>query len=190
MMPAKAPHAGACTLQQASDYSLCRGASNMALCQEFQTGMPGAACRQCIESQTTDPSWGAVVLSDADADGATTSVYNTPGCIDDALGQGALEQGNDGGGSCGDLVFALSGCESVACAACLGSSRDMCIGAAAASTCSGYDVPVQSMSGPCGAVLADAPASVKSCFPNPQISNPQQQEVDWISRLVWFMCGS
>jgi hypothetical protein len=183
MMPASAPHAGACSAQQASDFAKCLGGGDAALCQQFQQGMPGQACGECVETPATAAHWGVVVTS------GSSNVFNVEGCIDAALGELALEKGSGGSGSCGDLLYAFYGCEAAACAACVGSSRDMCVGQAG-SACSTYDAPVESSSGPCAPLLSADASVAPSCTPNAAITDPQAQVVDWIQRMVTFMCGS
>jgi hypothetical protein len=184
MMPPHPPHTGACTANQASDYASCRGEENTTACQEFQPGMPGASCRACIESQSTDPSWGVLVFTGG------AGVYNVEGCIDDALGEVALEKAGGGAGSCGDALFAFYGCEAAACTGCAGAALDMC-SVVAASVCNAYDSPVESPTGPCGVLLGDAPpVDVQACFSSDTIADETAREVDWINRFVVYMCGS
>lgn len=146
--------------------------------------MPGQVCRECIETPITASTWGVVVLT------GQSRVYNTEGCIDDALAEVSMEKASGGSGSCGNLLFALYGCEAYACTACTGAAHDACMGASI-SACMAYNAPALSMSGPCSALLAPAaaPPSVQSCFPNPTIADPTAQEVDWVTRMVGFMCG-
>ncbi len=178
MTPPSAPHAGACTADLANDYAECHGASNPTACQSLMTDA-GAACLACIETPSTASSWGPVVTI------GTASALNVEGCIDDALGEDA------GTGTCGDLLYALYACEAAACTACVGSAHDACTVAAVASVCASFDTPAESTSGPCAPLLGDAaPPAVQSCFPNPSISDPTQREVDWLDRLVTYMCGS
>jgi hypothetical protein len=184
LTPTNPPHAGACTAQQASDYAQCNVESDTALCAQFESGMPGQACRQCIEAPSNASTWGVVVLT------GQTRFYNTEGCIDDALAEVSMEKATGGSGSCGDLLLALYGCETYACTACTAAAHDTCTGASI-SVCMAYNAPATSMSGPCSALLAPdaAPPSAQSCFPNPSITDPTAQEVDWVTRMVGFMCG-
>ncbi len=182
MQPPNAPHAGKCTSQQASDYAQCQGAKNNNLCGQFADGMPGQTCRQCVETQSTDTRWGVLVFT------GSNGVFNTEGCVDDVLADVALEKANGGAGSCGDLLSALYGCEDYECNACTGSAYDSCV--ASISQCNAFETPVDSATGPCAVLFGDAaPSDVHACFPNPQISDPTQQEVDWIDRMVTYMCG-
>jgi len=184
MMPPNPAHAGVCDAQQASDYALCKGAGNTALCAQFESGQPGQTCRECIETQTTDPQWGVIVFT------GSNGVLNIEGCVDDALSEVNEEKADGGTGSCGDLMFALGGCEAYACTGCMGSAHDACL-ASSISECKAYDDPVESTSGPCAPLLGGDAASlaVQSCFPNPTITNPTSQEVDLVDRMVTFMCG-
>jgi hypothetical protein len=185
LTPTNPPNAGACTEQQASDYAECNVASDTVLCAQSGSGMPGQACRACIETPSTASTWGVVVLT------GQSRVYNTEGCVDDALAEVSMEKANGGSGSCGDLLFALYGCETYACTACTGADHDTCTGSSI-SACMAYNAPVASTSGPCSALLTPdaAPPSVQSCFPNPNIADPTAQEVDWVTRMVGFMCGA
>lgn len=185
LTPPNPPHQNKCTTQQISDYAQCQGANVSSLCQQFADGKPGQTCRQCVETQTTDPRWGVIVFS-----GTTAGVFNIEGCVDDALGQVGQEKASGGSGSCGDLLFASYGCQDAACDACKGADFDACIASVVAGGCKAYDTPVESTSGPCSALLADAePPAVASCYPDTSITDPTQQEVDWLQRIVGYMCG-
>jgi hypothetical protein len=185
LTPPNPPHQNKCTTQQVSDYAQCQGAGVTSLCQQFADGQPGQTCRQCIETQTTDPRWGVIVFS-----GSNKGVFNIEGCVDDALDQVTDEKANGGTGSCGDLLFASYGCQQAACGACTGTDFDACTSAAVAGGCKPYDTPVESDTGPCAALLGDAaPGDSASCFPDPTITDTTQQEVDWLNRIVGYMCG-
>jgi len=58
--------------------------------------------------------------------------------------------------------------------------------------CSSYGAKVADPNGPCAPLFDDAgpPADATACFPDPSIGDPTQQEVDWLRRIVTFMCGS
>lgn len=186
MMPPNAPHAGKCTTQQVSDYAQCQGAKQTALCQQFADGQSGQSCRMCVETQTTDPKWGVIVF-----EGAGNGVFNTEGCVDDALADTTLEKSNGGAGSCGDLLHASYGCQDAACGSCAGGDFSTCTTSALASGCKAYGTAVESTTGPCAAILGDAaPSAVLACFPDDTITDPTQQEVDWLTRMVGYMCGS
>ncbi len=186
MMPPNPPHAGACTTQQTSDYAECQGAKQTTLCQQFADGQSGQTCRMCIETQTTDPKWGVIVFA-----GSGDGVFNIEGCVDDALSETALEKSNSGAGSCGDLLHASYGCQEAACSACTGDDANTCSNEARTGGCAAYDTAVESPTGPCAALLGDAaPANVSDCYPDSTITDPTQQEVDWITRMVGYMCGS
>ena len=148
--------------------------------------MPGQACRDCVETQSTDSRWGVLVFS-----GTSTGVFNIEGCVDDALDEVAEEKANAGTGSCGDLLHASYGCQNFACAACVGNADDdTCVQTALHGGCKSYDTPIESSSGPCAPLLADVVAAdVLDCFPDPQIAGQTQQEVDWLTRMVGYMCG-
>jgi len=186
LTPPNPPHQGKCTTQQASDYAECTTGSDTSLCDQFDDGKPGQTCRQCIETQTTDPRWGVLVFQ-GQGDGRP----NIEGCVDDALGQVSQEKTSGGSGSCGDLLFASYGCQDAACDACTGGDFDTCVTAAVAGQCKSYDTSVESPNGPCAALLDDAaPADVDDCYPDASIVDPTQQEIDWLNRIVGYMCGS
>lgn len=185
LVPPNPPHQNKCTTQQASDYAQCQGAKVTSLCKQFADGQPGQTCRQCIETQTTDPRWGVIVFK-----GTTSGVVNVEGCVDDALAQVSKEKENGGTGSCGDLLHASYGCQTDACAACSSDEVQACVDEAASGGCKSYDQAVQSSTGPCNALFADAaPPAASACFPDDSISDPTQRDVDWLTRIVGYMCG-
>lgn len=184
-VPPNPPHANKCTSQQTSDYAQCQAAKNTSLCKQFADGQTGQACRQCIETQASDQRWGVIVFQ-----GTTSGTINVEGCVDDALGQVAKEKESGGTGSCGDLLHASYGCQEEACAACSGDDVGSCIDDAVSGGCKSYDQAVQSSTGPCSALLGDAaPAAASACFPDESISDPTQRDVDWLTRIVGYMCG-
>ncbi len=185
MMPPNAPHANKCSTQQVSDYAQCQGAKQTSLCQQFADGQPGQTCRMCIETQTTDAKWGVIVF-----EGSGNGVFNIEGCVDDALAETTLEKANGGAGSCGDLLHASFDCQDAACLACKADDYGTCTDSARLGVCKAYDTNVESTTGPCAPILGDAePSNVKNCYPNPSISDPTQAEVDWLNRMVGYMCG-
>lgn len=185
LTPPNPAHQNKCTGQQVSDYAQCQGAKNTSLCQQFADGQPGQTCRQCIETQSTDPRWGVLVFD------GSKGTYNTEGCVDDALSQLAEEKASGGTGSCGDLLFASYGCQGAACGACKASAFDTCVSSAVDGVCKSYDALVESATGPCADLFGDAaPSAVRSCFPDASIADPKLQQVDWLERIVGFMCGS
>jgi len=185
LVPPNAPHQNKCTSQQTSDYAQCQAAKNTSLCKQFADGQSGQACRQCIETQASDQRWGVIVFQ-----GTTSGTINVEGCVDDALGQTSKEKENGGTGSCGDLLHASYGCQDQACAACSGDDAQSCIDDAVSGGCKSYDQAVQSGTGPCSALLGDAaPAAASACFPDDTISDPTQRDVDWLTRIVGYMCG-
>ena len=184
LTPPNPPHANKCTSQQIGDYAQCRGAKQTSLCGQFADGQPGQACRQCVETQSTDPRWGVIVFT------GSNGVYNIEGCVDDALSEVSLEKANGGTGSCGDLLFASYGCQGAACSACDGSAFDACVVQAVSGACKAYDTPVESSTSPCAALLGDAaPPDGTNCFPDTKITDSTQQQVDWLTRIVTYMCG-
>jgi hypothetical protein len=187
LVPPNPPHAGACSTQQVGDYAQCQGAGDTSLCQQFADGQSGQTCRMCIETQTTDSKWGVIVFA-----GSGDGVFNIEGCVDDALSETTLEKASGGAGSCGDLLHASYGCQDAACTACgTGDAFTDCVSSARAGQCKAYDTAVEATTGPCAALLGDAaPADASDCFPNPALTDPTQQEVDWLTRMVGYMCGS
>ena len=184
LTPPNPPHQAKCTEQQISDYAQCQGAGDTSLCKQFADGQSGQTCRQCIETQSTDPRWGVIVFT------GSNGVYDIAGCVDDALGEVSDEKASGGNGSCGDLLFASYGCQNAACSACKATAFDACVATAVAGACNTYDAPVESKTGPCAALLGDAsPPDTSACFPNPSITDATQQQVDWLTRMVGYMCG-
>jgi len=189
MHPPNPPHQNQCTPSQVADYAKCNACQNDSKCAEFTSGQPGAACAACIESQSSQATWGVIVFN-----GSSGNV-NIPGCVDIALGQVAQEPS-----SCGQLLFASYGCQNAACGGCTGNDFDSCdllalsgaVGPILASTCKSYDNQVQAAGGPCDSlVTADVLSSdVANCFPDTSIvNNPVLQEADWLTRIACFMCG-
>jgi hypothetical protein len=155
------------------------------LCTQFADGQSGQACRQCIETQATDARWGVIVFA-----GSGKGAVNIEGCVDDALGQTSKEKASGGNGSCGDALFASYGCQTEACGACDHDEFDTCTQSALGNGCKSYDQAVQSATGPCSTLLSDAaPPAVNACFPDTSITDATQQEVDWLTRIVGYMCG-
>ena len=179
------PHQNKCTSQQTSDYAQCQAAKVTSLCKQFADGQSGQACRQCIETQSADPRWGVIVFQ-----GTTSGTINVEGCVDDALSQTTKEKGSGGAGSCGDLLHASYGCQDEACAACSGDALTTCVDEAVSGGCKSYDQAVQSSTGACSALLGDAaPPAAAACFPDDSITDPTQRGVDWLTRIVGYMCG-
>ena len=184
LVPPNPPHQNKCTSQQTSDYAQCQAAKVTSLCKQFADGQSGQACRQCIETQSTDQRWGVIVFQ------GTSGTINVEGCVDDALAQTSKEKENGGTGSCGDLLHASYGCQTEACAACSSDELGACVNEAVSGGCKSYDQAVQSGTGPCSKLLSDAaPPAVAACFPDDSISDPTQRDVDWLTRIVGYMCG-
>ena len=177
------PHANACSSQQASDYADCQ-AGMSSKCTEFGVGQTAYMCGQCIESQKTDVHWGVVVFDNA------VGTLNIEGCVDDALMQVPYEKASMGSGLCGDLLYALYGCQDQACGSCGADQIMACTTSANAGTCASYKTAVESQTGVCKVLLGDAapPASL-NCFPNGNITDPAMQRTDWITRMAQYMCG-
>jgi hypothetical protein len=184
LTPPNPPHQNKCSTQQIDDYAQCQGADDQALCKQFADGQSGQTCRECIETQSTDPRWGVIVFT------GSNGVYDIAGCVDDALGEVSDEKASGGTGSCGDLLFASFGCQLAACGACKGSAFDTCASDVVDSACQAFDMPVESSSGPCADLFGDAaPSDASSCFPDGSITDPIQHQVDWLQRIVGYMCG-
>lgn len=177
----KPAHQNLCTVGQVSqavDYADCQG-GNTDKCNQFRPGQASAACGACIESQITDPTWGIIVFD------GTKATFNIEGCVDDALGQVGLEPN-----SCGELLHDSYGCQDFACGTCSDNEAFVvCDNLAVAGVCKPYDDKVQSMTGPCGAIVGDVTLTgdVAACFPDP--TKTADQEKDWLTRIVTFICG-
>ena len=189
MTPPHPPHENKCTAQQIHDYAQCQGNQATDLCSQFGAGQPGADCGACIESQINAPTWGVVVFN------GSTAVFNVEGCVDDALGQVSLELANQGPGSCGDLLHASYGCQESACSACTGTDFDSCDrqvlfagdDASAAGVCAAANETVLTSS-LCAPLFSADGGDFTACFPDASLTSTNQQ-VDWLSRIVTYMCG-
>ncbi len=181
--PTQPPHQNACTAQQVSDYAQCQGAKITSFCQEFKAGGSAAGCGACIETQHDAPdggiaTWGVVVFN------GSTAFVNVEGCVNDALGQ------TDPTTSCGQALFDLYTCQATACSACTGPDFSRCELETLGDACSAQNTLAFSATGPCSALVGDAvPPDVLSCFPDTSITDSTQQEVDWLTRIVGYMCG-
>ncbi len=180
-----APHLNQCTLQQIADYAQCQGAKDTTKCPQFGAGKPSAACGTCIESQHNGPdggtgTWGVIVFN------GSSGSFNIAGCVDDALGQVAAEPT-----SCGQALYASYTCQEAACSACVGSDYTDCDNAILLSGCAGEEATVNNPSGPCTSLFSDALAGdLASCFPDSTLaSDATKQEVDWLTRIITYMCG-
>ncbi len=178
----KPAHQNLCTVgvvSQATDYALCQ-TGNTDKCNQFQPGQASAACSACIESKTTDATWGVIVFD------GTKATFNIEGCVDDALGQVGAEPN-----SCGELLHDSYGCQDAACGMC-SADKDfaICDNLAVLGVCKPYDDLVQSTTGPCAAIVGDATPSgaVAACFPDPTKMAPDQEN-DWLPRIIGFICG-
>ena len=184
MHPPKPAMPGICNPQLAADYAACNVNQDTTKCAQFQSGQPGAPCAACIESQSSDPTWGVIVFD------GTKGTPNIGGCVDDAMMQTASEPN-----SCGQLLYASYQCQSAACGACPAglsfdaSSFDQCDAIAVATVCASFDARVQADAGPCGALQASLSGTARACFPDSTITDPNQQEIDWLTRIIGFMCG-
>ncbi len=192
LTPPHPAHLGKCSAQQILDYAQCQGAQQTSLCPQFASGQPAADCGTCIESQLNSPTWGVIVFT------GSTATFNIEGCVDDALGEVALERANGGGGSCGDLLHDSYTCQESACSACSGTEFEACDNATLfagddASTpgaCHALDVAASSSTQCAPLFSATPPSDVTQCFPDASLNgDPTKQEVDWLQRIVTYMCG-
>jgi hypothetical protein len=132
LVPPNPPTPTACTAAELTQfYGLCIAQDvESEVCLGFQA--TDATCAQCLLSQGTDASWGAVVVSGGKAK------LNVPGCI-------ALVQQDSSASSCAQRVSDEMGCVGAACdAVCpvtvdAGSSAyEACVESAAATECRSY----------------------------------------------------
>jgi hypothetical protein len=186
----KPAHQNLCSGQQSADYAACQ-TGNTDKCDQFQPGQASAACSACIESQITDATWGVIVFD------GTKATFNIEGCVDNALGQVGLEPN-----SCGELLHDSYGCQDAACGTCSSSNTALvdarpddftvCDNLAVLGVCKPFDDKVQSTTGPCAALLVSGDATlsgaVAACFPDPA-RVPPDQENDWLTRIIGFICG-
>jgi len=191
MRPPHAPNPTACTKAQLDDYVQCQANKNTDKCVEFKAGQSGAACSACIESLTTDPTWGVLVF------GNQTASFNIEGCVDLALGQVPLECFSDASPppacSCGQQLHASYECQEQAnaqyCNTCLDQdSSTSCNTLVLAQVCATQDDAVQDASGPCAALFA-ADSGAAICFPDLDASDPTTQEASWLEVVGSFFCG-
>jgi hypothetical protein len=161
-MTAPFANAGLCSAADITAFvTACGASSTQATCDAWQTaeGTSAPDCLSCVFSDQAGPKWGLYVC---DSQGACT--FNTPGCLDVALGTVSLEKQAGGAGSCGDLYNDAYGCESYSCGACTTTSDyDTCLTSADANQCKAYADPAYSTTGKCAA-LDDASVTVNSCF--------------------------
>lgn len=176
--PTHAPHQSACTPQQIADYAQCQGAKQTDLCTQFNAGQPAEACGKCIETPFTAAEWGALVFK------GSTAFFNVEGCVNVALGQNGQPD------SCGQALHDLYRCEEIVCSACTGNDFALCELETVTDACASYDQTVFSPTGTCSVLTGDAaPPDAQNCFPDTSIKDPTQQEIDWITRIVGYLCG-
>ncbi len=112
-MTAPYANAGLCSAADITAFvTACGANSTQATCDAWQTAeqTSGPDCLSCVFSDQAGPKWGLYVC---DSQGACA--FNTPGCLDVALGTVSLEKQAGGAGSCGDLYNDAYGCESYSC---------------------------------------------------------------------------
>ena len=138
------------------------------------------ACGACLASVApTSTTWGPIVC-----DSPTACENNAGGCVDLVLGTVADEEGQGGGGSCGDLVAAEQACDDYACGACFANDTEAakCIASADADECASYADAESSTTGACAAIQGDAaPPAIAACFP--------QSDADAVA-FVDVFCGT
>jgi len=145
------PHLGVCTTQDITDYyGDCLGpnANAMTCSSLFGTQGPKATCGNCLTTDETNPSWGALVLT-----GTLGGWFNYPGCI--ALTDPAQLM-------CAKSVQALQRCEIAVCEpACSpnasSSEIDACLAAADQGVCATYVSPAS-------CVNSLSPSDMNVCF--------------------------
>jgi hypothetical protein len=185
--PTHPAHQNACTAAQAQDYAQCQSKLNTDLCVQFKPSGTSAACGACIETPADAPdggpgTWGVIVFN------GPTAFMNVEGCVDVALGQTT----NQNPPSCGQLLHNLYTCEAITCSGCSGSDFNTCelVSIQDFGVCKANDDAVSSTTGPCGVLASDVwPPDVTNCFPDTSITDTTQQQVDWLKRIVTFMCG-
>ena len=185
------PHQNACNAQQIEDYAQCQGAKNTALCPQFKSGGASAACGACIETPFAidggTASWGVLVFN------GSTAFFNVEGCVNDALGTY----------DCGNALHHLYECEELVCGGCTGPDFPTC--ELESSEDPSFCKPLADLVNPCENAAPDAgctptgpcaaiegatmPADAVNCFPDTSIQDSQTQEVDWLRRIVTYMCG-
>jgi hypothetical protein len=180
------PHQNACSPSQIADYAKCQGAKQTDFCAEFKPGGTAEACGACIETPFAIDGgtavWGVIVFN------GSTAFMNVEGCVNDALGTY----------DCGNALHHVYQCQEIVCSACTGSDFASC---ELESTnpppnspvyCKPYADVVSDPAGPCAAINdpdAALTGDVTNCFPDTSIGDPTTQQVDWLTRIVTYMCG-
>ncbi len=191
--PTHPPFQNACSVQQIADYAQCQGAKNTDLCKQFTAGETGEACGKCIETPFAIDGgtavWGVIVFN------GSTAFMNVEGCVNDALGTT----------ECGNAMYHLYQCEELVCGGCTGSDFGNCEleSAMDSNYCRSFADVVNPceyaaadagcvQTGPCAPILADAgiPCPASNCFPNTSITDTTAQQVEWLQRIVTYMCGA
>jgi hypothetical protein len=192
MNPTQPPYQNACSAQQIADYAQCQGAKNTDLCKQFMAGATGEACGKCIETPFEIDGgtavWGVIVFN------GSTAFTNVEGCVNDALGTF----------DCGNSMHHLYQCEESVCGGCTGSDFGNCEleSSMDPNYCRSFADAVNPceleppdagcvQTSPCAPILGDAgiPCPASNCFPDASITDPTQQQVEWLQRIVTYMCG-
>jgi hypothetical protein len=173
--PPSGKHQNKCTTQNLSDYVACISGADKTKCTQFGQGQSAATCGACIETQSSDATWGPLVSPDGQ-----TLDFNVPGCLD-------LVVPNT---SCGKSLDASYGCQDAACSSCDTTTTpdfSTCVNASLGKQCKSYGDTVTTG---CAAQFGDAaPSDVDSCFPDSTIKDPKAQQNDWILRIATYFCG-
>lgn len=172
LTPPNGKHQNKCTPTQLADYKACVN-GDMAKCAQFQKGMPGESCVNCIETDKTAMAWGPLVV-----DGMNASI-NVEGCLVLAL--------NDAGpSSCGQLLHDSYGCQDLACAdVCAGDDMGFqkCVDTSLKTNCKSYGDKFDMA---CGAKIDGdaAPPEASACF-----QGMNEPALDWQMRVTTYFCG-
>jgi len=128
MNPPRAPTASCSNTELGTFWDACFGPNvTTTSCQTFLTSQ--TACVQCLVSQYTDSTWGALVV-----EGNSYYGLNVGGCVD-------ILQNDSSPTSCGARLLASWECEGVACANCYDEPEvvyEQCYQEAAANGCRAY----------------------------------------------------
>ncbi len=106
MAPPSGAHQNQCTTAQLDLYHQCVNQQQMPACSQIQQQAMTAfkTCLSCLESSTSDATWGPLVCETA-----MTCWLNVGGCVNLATGQ-------SGPTSCGQRLSSLNQCQRGACA--------------------------------------------------------------------------
>jgi hypothetical protein len=171
--PPSGRHQNKCSTQQMTDYVACITNADTTKCAQFTGAGASVPCSSCIESLSTDKAWGPLVSKD----GGKTLDFNIPGCLDLVLGPGG----------CGKALDASYGCQEAACRMCNDTSsptKPDCVGAALTASCKPYDDQFKT-----SCALDAANPDLAPCSPDDSITDPAQQQADFLMRIGLYFCG-